>query len=188
METLGSVRKCCCEQPVVCKQGSQPYAGDLGTQIPRGEQRQVEKSMSHLPPWPCSQVGFLFLLSDVSSLTGFGTPLGSPARRDKAPDALWMLWLHSLLLAMLQGAIAISQTQVCGVCWLSSTCKCSRRAVSPSKTFFWHKKVLLDHTCLGTAQPVTMEVRHRGGLWRWVRSTGANNQQALSSSGFLFIS
>lgn len=64
--------------------------------------------MSHLPPQPHSQVGFLFLLSDINSLISFTIPLGSPAWRDKTPVALWMLWLYSPLLAMLQGAIAIS--------------------------------------------------------------------------------
>lgn len=145
------------------------------------------QSMSHLPPWPCLQVGFLFLLPDVSSLTGFSTPLGSPAWRDKTPDALWMLWLYSLLLARPWGAIAVSHTQLCVVRWLNCARKCNRRAVSSSETFFRHKKALPDHTRLGTGQPVTVEVRHRGGLWRWTRSTDANNQQALSSSGFLFI-
>lgn len=130
----------------------------------RGRPRQ---SMSHLPLRPHSQVGFLFLLSDVSSLIGFSTPLGSPAWRDKMPAALRMLRLYSLLLAMLQGVIAVSQTQVCVVCWLSCACKCSRGAVSPSKSFFWHKKVLLDHTWLGTVQSITMEVRHHGGQTPW---------------------
>lgn len=62
--------------------------------------------MSHLPPQPCSQVRILFLLSDVSSLTGFNNP---------ATVALCLLCLYFLLLAVMQGAIAISQTQVCVV-------------------------------------------------------------------------
>lgn len=69
-----------------------------------------KQSMSHLPlqsrsPW--------FLLSDVSNLIGFSTPWVHQLGGMKLQ--LWMLWLCSLLLAMLQGAIAISQTQVCVV-------------------------------------------------------------------------
>lgn len=144
--------------------------------------------MSHLPPWLCSQVGFLCLLLAVSRVIGFSTPLGSPAWRDKTPAALW---LCSLLLAMLQGAITIFQTHIYVVCWLRCAFKCSRRAVSPSESFFWHKKVkkvLLDHMwSTGVDVQCPLEVKHHGGLWRWVRSTGANNHQALSSLGFLFI-
>lgn len=127
--------------------------------------------MSHLPPWPCSPVGFLSLLSAVSRVIGFSTPLGSPACMAKTQTALWMFWLCYLLLAMLQGAITNFQTHICVVCWLSCAFKCSGRAVSPSESFFWHKnvkKALLDHMWLGTVQPV-----FAGGqtLWWFVEAS-----------------
>lgn len=118
------------------------------------------QSTSHLPLQILLQAGFLFLLSAVSSFSGCSTAQSSPAWRDKTPAAFWLLWLYSLLLAMLQGGSAISQPQVCVVCWLSYACKCSRRADSPSESFSWHEKVLPNHTWLGTVQPGTVEVRH----------------------------